>query len=152
MAELTEEEKEQEALNQFYTLIFMSNPMTSYIKIWIPSEDMTLYMKQSKFVNLMADLIGIDFKYKLEYACMEYGGFYFIDRQKKEIKSLSMTAQDKRVTAREMYAAAMEENPWLSSSSNTYTENKLFDDIGKPTTENLLKRPIVRNLFDKLKR
>ena len=48
MAELTEEEKEQEALNQFYTLIFMSNPMTSYIKIWIPSEDMTLYMKQSQ--------------------------------------------------------------------------------------------------------
>lgn len=128
------EQQEQDALNQFYTLIFMTNPMTNYLKIWIASENMILYMKQSKFINLIGDLLGFEFKNRVEYACMEYGGFYFIDRQKKEIRSLSMTASDQRITPKEMFDAAMKENPWINPNSSTevFTKNKLFDQVAKP--------------------
>ena len=137
MEEIKTEQQEQDALNQFYTLIFKTNPMTNYVKIWIASEDMTLYMKQSKFIKIIEELLGYDFKSKVEYACMEYGGFYYIDRQKKEIKSLSMTAVDYRVTPKEMYNAAMKDNPNIFSASSTFTKNKLFDKIAKPFFKSL---------------
>ena len=93
---------EEDRLNQFFTLVFMTNPMTHYIKVWITSEDMELYFRQDRFINLLCNILGEDMRNILNNACMEYGGFYFLDRKKKELKTLSLSSVDQRLTPKEL--------------------------------------------------
>src|SRR5574344_1131362 len=92
----------EDDLNQFFTLIYFTNPMTHYIKIWVASSDARLYMRQDRFIEKMCELVSDDIRYDLESSCSEYGGWYFLDRKKKSIKHLNLNTEDQRLTPKEL--------------------------------------------------
>lgn len=112
MDDIYKKDNTEEELNQFFTLVYFTNPMTHYIKIWVASSDVRLYMRQDRFIETMCNLVSNDIRYELESSCSEYGGWYFLDRKMKMIRHLNLNSEDERLTPKELLEKVHhEDNP-----------------------------------------
>lgn len=82
------EHQSEEKLNQFIFLIFVPNPTTKQVHVWIDGGDFETFMHVDKFLDIVQKTCGFKERCKIEVACSEYGTPYLYDRDKAHLEQL----------------------------------------------------------------
>lgn len=135
LAFLEEDTGADDKVSNFNILIFQANPLKRNIKIWFPLEEFSTYMNKQRFINVICEIMGEDFRARLEYCNREYGGMYLIDRIKKEIRSISPSGEEINRSPKVMLDDYLDQNPELKedkySSFHEVNINNVFSKFSQ---------------------
>lgn len=82
------EQQSEEKLNQFIFLIFVPNPTTKQVHVWIDGGDFETFIHVDRFLDIVQKSCGFKERCKLEVACSDYGTPYLYDRAKSHLEQL----------------------------------------------------------------
>lgn len=125
-AEMENEAAEQ--LNTFVFVMFVPNPNTHGVRLWIDGGDVETYMNTDRFLDIIEKTCGYDARNKLEFACHEFGIPFLYDRQKNKIKELTELPKDEHIKFSADYHKQYE-----NESADPYSVNNFFNASLKAT-------------------
>lgn len=122
------ESEAAEQLNTFVFVIFVPNPNTHVLRIWIDGADEETIMDVDRFLDIIEKTCGYDARNKLGYACSEYGIPFIYDRQKNKLKELSELPKEQGIKFSADYHKQYE-----NESADPYSVNNFFNASLKAT-------------------
>ena len=117
-----------EQLNTFVFVIFIPNPNTRSVRLWIDGGEIETYMGCDKFLDIINTTCGSSVRAKIEVACHEYGVPYLYDRQQDKLRELNELPDLKRFTITPDYHKTYEQD-----TANPYSVQNLFNASKKAT-------------------
>ena len=82
------EHEAEEQLNTFIFIVFIPNPMTHSVRLWIDGGEHETYMNIERFLEVMSHICEMKEVNKISMACNEYGTPFLYDRQNSKLKQL----------------------------------------------------------------
>jgi len=85
-------DKEAEAFETFFFLVFYPNPLRDNVKIIIDDGTIRTTLRRKKFHAVIEAICGLDLANSLDVAMSEMGGWFLFDRENRSIKKLQNTS------------------------------------------------------------
>lgn len=122
------ENEAAEQLNTFVFIIFVPNPNTRGVRMWIDGGEIETYMNTDRFLDIIEKTCGNNVRNRIETACHEFGIPYLFDRSQNKLKELTELPNIKRMELSPDYHKAYEQE-----TSNPYSVENLFRCTQKAT-------------------
>lgn len=116
------ESEAAEQLNTFVFVIFVPNPNTRVLRIWIDGSEEETIMDVDHFLDIIERTCGYNARNKLNYACMEYGIAFIYDRQKDKLKELTELPKQEGIKISADYHKQYE-----NETADPYSVNNFFN-------------------------
>lgn len=116
------ENEAAEQLNTFVFIVFVPNPNSHSVRLWIDGGEIETYMNTERFLDIIEKTCGNSVKNRIDVACHEYGIPYIYDRQQNKLKQLTELPDNKRFEITPDYHKAYEKE-----TANPYDVQNLFD-------------------------
>lgn len=122
------ENEAAEQLNTFVFIVFVPNPNSHSVRLWIDGGEIETYMNTERFLGIIEKTCGNNVKDRIDVACHEYGIPFIYDRQQDKLKQLTELPNTKRFEVTPEYHKAYE-----NETANPYGVQNFFDAAKKAT-------------------
>ena len=120
------EQEAEEQLNTFVFIVFVPNPNTHGVRLWIDGGEHETYMNIDRFLDIIGNTCGIQEENKLAMACSEYGTPFIYDRQKSKLRQLHELPP-----ARKVEFSADYHKQYVGQSNDPYSTDNYFNAAQK---------------------
>lgn len=90
-------------IRDFFFILFSPNPVKESVRVIVDDGTYKLYMKASKFENIIKDTLGEKAALYVKNLCRTYGGFFLVDRIKAQITQLHLKNEKQLLNVKQLH-------------------------------------------------